>query len=576
MTPAVVELDEKPPARPMGKRVLPRVVHLRRYTEIVSILVKYGFVDVIDALHLTPYLAVGRRVLCALGHEGHPAQSRAVRLRLAFEELGPTFIKLGQALSTHADLIPPDVIAELTLLQDAVPPLPPGVAEKALQDALGCSVHDLFLDFSPEPLAAASIAQVHRATLHSGEVVAVKIRRPAIESVIEADLAILFDLSALAERYVPDASLYSLNEVVSEFARTIRREQDLVREGRLIERVASQFAGDPTVRFPRICWRLTTPAVLTMEFLDGVKVSALGTGEAPDLDPRLVARRGADAVLRQILVNGLFHADPHPGNILVMPGSIVAFVDFGIVGRINRQMRDSLTETIVAVGQHDADRLAEIVVKVATPLRPVNMPELARDIDEMLDVYADVALGDLSLGAVFAAITEAMARHRLRLPADLLLLIKSVTTIEAVGRQLDPSFKMVEHATPFVESVIAQKHSPAAMALRTADAGREIVSALRTLPANVAQITQKIRTDGMRVEFVHRNLDFFVREMDRSSNRLSFAIVIAAIVIGSSIMVHAAVGPEAFGYPLLGLAGFLVAGFLGIGLAIGILRSGRL
>jgi ubiquinone biosynthesis protein len=213
---------------------------------------------------------------------------------------------------------------------------------------------------------------------------------------------------------------------------------------------------------------------------------------------------------------------------------------------------------------------------VATPLRAVDMGELARDIAEMLDVYADVALGDLSLGEVLASVTAAVARHRLKLPPDLLLLIKSVTTIEAVGRHLDPSIKLVALATPFVESLVEQRHSPGALALRTADAGREVVKALRTLPGSLAEIARKARTGGLEIQFVHRNLDFFVREMDRSSNRLSFAVVIAAIVIGSSIMVHAAAGPLAFGYPVLGLAGFLVAGVLGIGLAVGILRSGRL
>lgn len=549
---------------------------MRRFAEISRVLVKYGFVDVVDALHLTPYVAASRRVWSAVGGRADPDLPRSVRLRLAFEELGPTFIKFGQALSIRADLLPADVITELERLQDAVPPLAPGVAEQAIGQALGHRVEEIFLEFDPEPIAAASIAQVHRARLASGELVAIKIRRPGIDSLIESDLAILSDLASLAERHIADASLYSVRDLVAEFARTIRKEQDLVREGRLIERVASQFAGDPTVRFPRICWPLTTTAVLTMEYLEGVKVSAVGSSDAPGLDAPIVARRGANAVLRQILVDGLFHADPHPGNILVMPDNVVAFVDFGIIGRVNREMRDTLAETILAIGRRDADRLAEVVVKVATPLKAVDMTALSTDLAEMLDLYAGLALGELSLRAVFGSITDAMSRHRLRLPADVLLLIKSVSTIEAVGRQLDPSFQIVEHATPFVEALIAEKRSPGAIALRAADTGREALRALGTLPGNLAEIARRARTDGLQIQFVHRNLDHFIREMDRSSNRLSFAVVIASIVVGSSVIVHAGVGSQVFGYPMLGVAGFVAAGILGIGLAIGILHSGRL
>jgi ubiquinone biosynthesis protein len=552
------------------------MLHTRRYAEIVAVLVRYGFVDVVRALHLTPSLNAGRRMLAAVGRPITPDANKAQRFRRALEALGPTFIKFGQALSTRTDLLPADLIAELTQLQDAVAPLTPGTAEHAVEESLGKPIAAAFASFGHEPLAAASIAQVHVATLPSGETVAIKVRRPGIERTIEADLSVLADLARLAERHLPDATLYSLSALVDEFARTIRRELDLAREGRIIERVAAQFADDPGLRFPRIYWSLTTRDVLTMEYLDGVKVAAVGTDAAPDLDPIVVAKRGADFVFQQILVHGLFHADPHPGNILVLPQNVVAFIDFGIVGRVNRQMRDRLAQIILAIGRRDAERLAEIVIAVATPLRAVDINVLTADLAEMLDLYASVPLGELSLRDVFQSITAAMARHRLRLPADVLLLIKSVSTIESVGRQLDPSFQIVEYATPHVEAMLMNKRRPVALARRAVESSHDALKALATVPANVAEIVAKTRRDGLRVEFVHTNLEHFIREMDRSSNRLSFSVVIAAIVVASAIIVHAAVGPTFWGYPLLGLIGFVTAGWLGIGLAIGILRSGRL
>ena len=553
-----------------------RIAHARRYAEIVTVLVKYGFDDAVRALHLGASMRAGRRLLAAAGRRVEPEAGRARRIRLALEELGPTFVKFGQALSTRADLVPADVLAELEQLQDAVAPLDSGVAQRALEEALQQPVLEAFAEFESEPLASASIAQVHLARLHSGERVAVKIRRPAIDRVIEADLSVLADLAGLAERHLPDATLYSPSALVEEFRRTIRRELDLAREGHIIERVTAQFAGDRTLRFPAVHWPLTREQVLTLEFLEGVKVSAVGSAAAPDLDPVVVAARGADFVFRQILEHGLFHADPHPGNILVLPGNVVAFIDFGIVGRINRQLRHRLAQIILAVGTRDAERLAALVLEVTTPLRPVDMNALVGDLAEMLDLYADVPIGELSLRDVLGSVTAAMARHRLQLAADVVLLIKAVSTIESVGKNLDPAFKIVERATPHVERLIAEKRRPRAVARRAADKSVEIANALSGLPASIAAITGRIRHEGVQVQFVHRNLDHFIREMDRSSNRLSFAIVIAAIVIGSSIVMHAGLGPTVFGYPALGLAGFIVAALLGMGLALGILRSGRL
>jgi ubiquinone biosynthesis protein len=313
-----------------------------------------------------------------------------------------------------------------------------------------------------------------------------------------------------------------------------------------------------------------------MEFLDGVKVGAVGTPQAPETDGPTIARRGADAVLKQILVHGLFHADPHPGNILILPGDVVAFLDFGIVGRVTRQMRERLAAAVQAIWRHDAERLAEIVVTVATPQQPVDMAELARDLEEILDAYGNVAIGDLSLADVFGSAAAAVSRHRLKFPADLLLLIKSLVTIEGVGRQLDPSFKMVQHAAPIVEQLANQEQSAAVIAVRVADAARDAMSVAQALPHDLAEITRKIRGDRLQIQFVHKNLDYFVREMDRASNRVSFAIVIGAIVIGSAVVVHAGIGPFTFGYPALGFGGFVMAGVLGIWLALGILGSGRL
>ncbi|MCC6382069.1 MAG: ubiquinone biosynthesis protein UbiB [Dehalococcoidia bacterium] len=555
----------------------PAATQLRRLREIVGVFVRYGFVDVVGRMHLAPYLAFGRRVFFPWRKQGSEGGelTRAQRLRLALQDLGPTFIKLGQALSLRADVLSPELIAELSRLQDEVPPLEPGQAEAAVEAELRRPLHSVFRSFDEAAVAAASIAQVHRATLLAGDQVAVKVRRPGIDSVIESDLAVLGQLARLSERYLIDAEVYRPSNLLGQFARSIRRELDLAREGRTIDRFRQNFASDRTVHFPKVYWDYTTPGVLTLEYVDGIKISDVASA-GPGYDARLVARRGADAVLKMVLLHGVFHADPHPANVFVLPGNIICFLDFGNAGRIEPAMRETLAKVVSAIVRHDAERLADALLAIGRPLGDLNTQEFKQDIAEMLDNYGGITLRDLSISELLRDAFSAMSRHRLQFPSDLLLLIKAFVTTEGVGRRLDPSFKLIQHARPLVERVLRERLSPHSVASRISDLGHDAAEALQTIPRDLMDIVRRVRTDRLQIQFVHRNLEHFVQEMDRASNRLSFAVVIAALIVGSSFIFQSSAGPHIFGYPALGLGGYLFAAVLGIWLAIGILRSGRL
>ncbi len=293
-------------------------------------------------------------------------------------------------------------------------------------------------------------------------------------------------------------------------------------------------------------------------------------------DPARIARRGAEAVLKQVLRHGLFHADPHPANVFVLPGNVVCFLDFGNAGRIDRPMREALAGLVESIVRRDAERLAEGLLAIGRPLGDADAQEFKQDIAEMLDAYGDVRLRDLSISELLRDAFAAMTRYRLQFPPDLLMLIKAFLTIESVGRQLDPSFQLVDHARPLVEQVLRERLAPAAVAARIGELGHELAGALQAVPRDILDIVRKASAGRLQMQFVHRNLEHFVQEMDRSSNRLSFAVVIAALIVGSSLVFQSGAGPHVFGYPALGLGGYLVAAFLGIWLAIGILRSGRL
>jgi ubiquinone biosynthesis protein len=548
---------------------------IRRYRDVATVLLAHGLADVVDALHLGRSVAWGSRAL-PIRARIDPSLSRAARFRLTLEELGPTFVKFGQALSVRADLLPEELIGELTKLQEHVAPLEPGVAEATVEAEFGAPLATLFASFEATPLASASIAQVHRATLRSGEPVVVKVRRPGIGPVIASDIEILRQLARLVERHVPGAEVLNPLGVVEEFARTIRAEQNLAREGRNIERCARNFDGDATVRLPHVYWDRTTSAVLTLEYLEGMKLADLDLAGVDANTRGLIARRGADAMQAQVLLHGFFHADPHPGNLLVLPGTVIGFLDFGIVGQIDDRARDDLARVVRAIWHRDASALTTAALEMTEPQDDVNVRALERDLGALIETYGNVPLKDLSAREVLSDVVRTAARHRLRIPSNLMLLIKALVTIEGVGLQLDPTFKIVEHAAPLAERLWQQEYLPDALARRAWRSLQHSLSAARRVPVHLDAIGRKIRDGRLEIRFVHRNLDHFVREMDRSSNRLAFAMIIAALIVGSSLIIQTGRGPLAYGYPVIGLGGFIVAVLFGIRLAIGIMRSGRL
>ncbi len=521
-----------------------------RLRQIAEVLLRNGLGFVAAQLDLTCFLPPWRRRVMS---EGEAADlSVPQRLRRTIEELGPTFIKLGQILSTRPDLLPDEYIEELSRLLDSAPPVPTEDIREEIERELAARIEGLFSYFDPDPVAAASIGQVHRATLSSGEPVIVKIRRPGVERTVEADLDLLARQARFLEMRVALAREYRLSGLVDEFSKTLRDELDYTNEGRNADRLRRSFADDPRVLVPVVYWDLTTRCVITLEEVHGVKLVEQARLRESGYDQTVVAEILVDVYLKQIFAEGFFHADPHPANILVCGDDQIGFVDFGMVGYLSVETKDLLTDLLAGLLAQDVDQVTETVRHLGAVERRVDVHGLHRDIQHLFMCYYGLALEEVDLAAALKDVMSVAFRHRIHLPTDLAMLARTIAVLEGVARSLDPSLVLAEKARPFAMQMIRERMSLRSLTTRALRTLRDVDRLTQVFPRRLEAISRQLEDGELTVGVDVRHLQGVLANVDRVANRLSFSIIVAALIIGSAFIIAVGGDAAAWRVPLLG------------------------
>ena len=547
---------------------------LPRVREIIAVLMRHGLGNLVQRLGLAQGLERAGDLLRLPGDHGIELLDPPVRVRRALEELGPTFIKLGQVLATRVDVFPPEWIVEFEKLQSAVPPVPFEQLLPELTLVLGRDPHEIFNALDPIPVGSASIAQVHRAQLLTGEEVVLKIRRPGIVSKIDSDLRILRQIAALMEFEFPESRRYQPVRIVDEFSKSLKRELNLSVEARNLERFQQNFTGSAEIEIPHIHWEYTNEWMLVQTWIGGLAGNDLAGLDAGGYDRALLARRGADAVLKMVLIDGYFHADPHPGNVKYLPGDRIAFLDFGMVGRLPHARRDQIVDLLAALAKRDEHGILEVLMEW-TGDTVVDEESLANDIAGFIFNYENLPLRDIQFGALLNDVAMIMREHEITLPADLTLLFKALITLEGLGRQLNPGFQMIEHLTPFVRQVMIERYKPDALFKRGKAGLTEALDLISGLPRDIGKLIRQARRGNVKVDLDLKRLDRFGTQVAKSANRLTMGIVTGCLIIGSSIVMTVKAGPTLFGLPLFGFFGFTIAFFNTLWLIFSIWVSGK-
>jgi ubiquinone biosynthesis protein len=551
----------------------------RRLQRIINVFLRHGFGRIVDQIHLGRYIPFSRRLKTFGQWPALKGPSVPERLRTAFAELGPSFVKFAQLLSSRPDLITTRYANELKKLQDEVPPFPFSVVERMIEEELGMPINRIFLDFTEKPIAAASIAQVHMATLLDGSDVIVKVQRPDIKEQIETDIDILTTVSKLMEKYIPESRFFNPTGIVEEFSKTVTKELDFTLEGKNCQRFGRNFEQNPHVYIPKIFPRHLTEKILVMERIEGVRIDNIKGIEEMGLDRADLAKTGVNAYFKMILEDGFFHADPHPGNIFAMPTGQIGFMDFGIVGRVSEELKEAMANTFLAVLNRDFDRLIDLYIELGYVSEDVDLEEFRREfkaeLSEFLEPLYGLTLREINFSEYLNTIVRIAMKHNMKIPSDLLLINKAMLILENIGVQLDPNFDFISASEPYASKLIRKKFSPGKIYETVSKNITEAGDFVLLLPKQMKKIIRKLLRDDIHFKLTHIGLENFIRDMDRSSNRISFAMIISSILISSAIMHATGVGPTVYGMSVLGFLTFGFAALLGIWLIISIIRSGR-
>lgn len=517
-----------------GMQLGQAVKNVQRLRQITTVFAKHGFADIVDRMDLGRYLS-GRLAAYA---EAQADRTTPERLRMAFEELGPTFVKLGQLLSTRSDLLPEPFIEEFTHLQSNVKPLPFTIVQATIEAELKKKIDAAYSTINPVPLAAASIAQVHEATLLSGEKVVIKVQRPEIEKIIETDISLLVFLAGLLEKYIPESRVVRPKVIVEEFFRTLSFELDFVIEANNIVRITENMASIPEVVIPKVYKSLSTQRVLTLEQFEGIRVNDLKRLDETGVDRKKVVEIGARAFFKSILIDGLFHGDLHGGNLFILPGDRLGIVDFGMVGRLSEKSRDQLANMMMYLVTEDYENLCYEYAELGAAGSSVDFDAFQREVRNTVSPYTGLALSEMNIGKILIESTKIATKYNIKVPGDWMLVFKAILTIEGMGRTLDPEFDLFLMGQELAKDLVKNQYSAQRLSKEFLWLGKDVAALFKVLPRQIRWMFRKLNSNDFVFEIKSPDFQDIKNQLDINGKRMSGSIVVAGMLIAGSLSLN--------------------------------------